>query len=145
MTWPPPTPDPQKSVVSSICNPWCSQDTLYFQPGLKDPASPSATWRAAKWSKDRQTVALSQWSYHLLLYGLWIRMVFMLFNGWKNQRKDSILACEKYVRTFLVVQWLKLCTPKAGVLGSTDGQGTRSHMPQLKEPTCCTLRPGAAK
>ena len=41
--------------------------------------------------------------------------------------------------TSLVVQWLRLCTPTAGSLGSVPGQGTRSrtpqlsvHMPQLK-------------
>ena len=32
----------------------------------------------------------------------------------------------------LVVQWLRLCTPNAGGLGSIPGQGTRSHMAQLK-------------
>ena len=36
--------------------------------------------------------------------------------------------------TSLVVQWLRLCTPNAGGPGSIPGQGTRSHMPQLKEP-----------
>ena len=32
----------------------------------------------------------------------------------------------------LVVQWLRLCTPDSGGLGSIPGQGTRSHMPQLR-------------
>ncbi|TEA33613.1 hypothetical protein DBR06_SOUSAS3910181, partial [Sousa chinensis] len=32
----------------------------------------------------------------------------------------------------LVVQWLRLHAPKAGGLGSIPGQGTRSHMPQLR-------------
>ena len=36
--------------------------------------------------------------------------------------------------TYLVVQWLRLCTPNAGGLGSIPGQGTRSHMAQLKTP-----------
>ena len=27
-----------------------------------------------------------------------------------------------------VAQWLRLCTPNAGGLGSIPGQGTRSHM-----------------
>ena len=39
--------------------------------------------------------------------------------------------------TSLVVQWLRLHPPDAGNLGSIPGQGTRSHMPQL--------RPSAAK
>ena len=34
--------------------------------------------------------------------------------------------------TFPVVQWLRLCTPNAGGPGSIPGQGTRSHMVQLK-------------
>ena len=34
--------------------------------------------------------------------------------------------------TSLVVQWLRLCSPKADSPGSIPGQGTRSHMSQLK-------------
>ena len=34
--------------------------------------------------------------------------------------------------TSLVVQWLKLHSHNAGDLGLIPGQGTRSHMPQLK-------------
>ena len=37
-----------------------------------------------------------------------------------------------YVETFLVGQWLRLCAPKAGGPGSIPGQGTRSHMLQLR-------------
>ena len=37
--------------------------------------------------------------------------------------------------TSLVVQWPRLCAPKAGGLGSVPGQGTRSHMLQLKSST----------
>ena len=36
------------------------------------------------------------------------------------------------VGTSLVVKWLRLCTPSAGVPGSIPGQGTRSHMSQFK-------------
>ncbi|TEA39003.1 hypothetical protein DBR06_SOUSAS1710095, partial [Sousa chinensis] len=32
----------------------------------------------------------------------------------------------------LVVQWLILHAPNAGGPGSISGQGTRSHMPQLR-------------
>ena len=39
----------------------------------------------------------------------------------------------KIVRgTSLVVQWLGLHAPNAGGLGLILGQGTRSHMPQLR-------------
>ena len=31
-----------------------------------------------------------------------------------------------------MVQWLRLCAPDAGGLGSIPGWGTRSHMPQLR-------------
>ena len=34
--------------------------------------------------------------------------------------------------TFLVVEWLRLCTSKAGGPGSTPGQGTRFHVLQLR-------------
>ena len=35
----------------------------------------------------------------------------------------------------LLVQWLRLCTPNAEGLSWIPGQGTRSHMPQLREST----------
>ena len=34
--------------------------------------------------------------------------------------------------TSLVVQWLRLCAPSARGPGSIPGQGTRSHIPQLR-------------
>ena len=37
-----------------------------------------------------------------------------------------------------VVQWLRLHSPNAGGPGSIPGQGTRSHMPQLKIPHAAT-------
>ena len=37
----------------------------------------------------------------------------------------------RIIGTFLVVQWLELCTLNAGGPGSILGQGTRYHMPQL--------------
>ncbi|TEA31844.1 hypothetical protein DBR06_SOUSAS8310075, partial [Sousa chinensis] len=38
--------------------------------------------------------------------------------------------------TSLVVQQLRLHAPNVGVPGSIPGQGTRSHMPQIKDSTC---------
>ena len=38
----------------------------------------------------------------------------------------------KYTGTSLVVQWLRLCTHNARGPGSIPGQGTRSHMLQLR-------------
>ena len=37
--------------------------------------------------------------------------------------------------TSLVVQWLQLCAPNVGALGSIPDQGTRSHMSQLRPGT----------
>ena len=48
------------------------------------------------------------------------------------------------LRTSVVVLWLRLCSSKAGVLGSIPGQGTRIHMLQLRV-RIPQLRPGAAK
>ena len=39
---------------------------------------------------------------------------------------------KKHPGTSLVVQWRRLCAPNTGVLGSIPGQGTRSHLPQLR-------------
>ena len=36
------------------------------------------------------------------------------------------------------VQWLRLHIPNAGGLNSIPGQGTRSHMPQIKIPHATT-------
>ena len=49
----------------------------------------------------------------------------------------------------LVVQWLRLCAPNAGGLGSIPGQGTRSYMhaatrssqAATKEPACSNENP----
>ena len=35
-------------------------------------------------------------------------------------------------RTSMVVQWLRLRAPSAGGLGLIPGQGSRSHIPQLR-------------
>ena len=43
---------------------------------------------------------------------------------------------QKYnMGTSLVIQWLRLCAPDAGGLGLIPGQGTRSHIPQLRPST----------
>ena len=67
-------------------------------------------------------------------------------SSWKHLR-------EFHEGTSMVVQWLRLCAPDAGGPGLISGQGTRSHMPQLrvrrpqlkippattkiKDPKCC--------
>ena len=47
-----------------------------------------------------------------------------VWEGWKTDLKA--------LGTSLVVQWLRLWAPNAGGPGSIPGQGTRSHMPQLR-------------
>ena len=56
------------------------------------------------------------------------------------------------LETSLVVQWLRLHAPNAGSLGLIPGQGTRSHMMQLRvcmlqleEARMQQQRPNAAK
>ena len=44
----------------------------------------------------------------------------------------------------LVVWWLRLSASNSGDLGSVPGQGTRSHMPQLRVPRL-QLKLGEAK
>ena len=44
-------------------------------------------------------------------------------------------------RTLLVVQWLRLCTLNAGGLGLIPGQGTRSHILQVR---VCLGFPGSS-
>ena len=53
---------------------------------------------------------------------------------------------------FLAFQWLRLCAPNAGGLGSIPGQGSRFYVLQLKIPHATTkkfcmpqLRPSIAK
>ena len=45
---------------------------------------------------------------------------------------EGNMAIEVSEGTSLVVQWLRLCAPVSGGLGSIPGQGTRSHVLQLK-------------
>ena len=46
---------------------------------------------------------------------------------------SSIILIKAFMfRDFPMVQQLSLCAPNAGGLGLIPGQGTRSHMPQLK-------------
>ena len=52
--------------------------------------------------------------------------------GKRKQNKIPMLLKGKYFGTSLVVQWLRLCTLEAGPPGLIPGQGTRSHMPQLR-------------
>ena len=43
-------------------------------------------------------------------------------------------------RDFPVIQWLRLRAPSAGGPDLAPGQGTRSHMPQLKDLLCSATK-----
>ena len=55
----------------------------------------------------------------------------------RRQKEKSKVKCllEERCGNSLVVQWLRLCAPSAGGLGSILGQGTRSCMLQLRVHT----------
>ena len=64
-----------------------------------------------------------------------IREAFHIFNQDMEATSMPIsrrMDKKAMVGNSLVVQWLRLCTPDTGGLGSIPGQGTRSHMPQLR-------------
>ena len=54
----------------------------------------------------------------------------------QNLQRSKLAALNKcqLCGTSLVVQWIGQHTPNAGGLGSIPGQGTSSHMPQLRRP-----------
>ena len=57
------------------------------------------------------------------------KIVRISHEGW-NVGEDHQ---EDMTGTSLVVQWLRCNIPNAGHPGSISGQGTRSHMPQLRD------------
>ena len=63
---------------------------------------------------------------------------FHKFNHFKFSNRGGYVKelSDQFAGTSLVVQWLRLSNPNAGGLGSIPSQGTGSHMPQRKDPTC---------
>ena len=67
----------------------------------------------------------------------------ILHDGVGRRCIPQVLSCRQQnplqliiiIGTSLMVQWVRLCAPNAGVPGSIPGQGTRSHMPQLRART----------
>ena len=62
------------------------------------------------------------------------------WEGTSGKSENNLLSQESWLGTSLVVQWLRLSTPNARGLGSIPGQGTRSHVPQLKNPHATAKR-----
>ena len=48
------------------------------------------------------------------------------------------VTCRDFLVASVSAVWLRLHTPNAWGLGSISGQETRSHMPELKDPSCHT-------
>ena len=88
-------------------------------------------------------------SFYLIQGKLWLGQHFNFFVLFAlritDQQKSSVQISSNWIlfcsfknanpESFLVVQWLRLHTPNAGGLSSIPGQGTRSHMPQLRPST----------
>ena len=55
-----------------------------------------------------------------------------LYNIYRFNSSSPFKLKPGHAGTFLLVQWLRYHTPNAEGLGSIPGQGTRSHMPQLR-------------
>ena len=56
----------------------------------------------------------------------------------RGERQRAKVLVKNSCGTSLVVQWLRLCATNAGDQGSIPGQGTRSHILQLKIPSAKT-------
>ena len=107
-----------------------------------DPERARGKQDGAEGEVNRKTVVTKP---HLTLQVLW---------SWDS---PSVLSPEDAREgTSLVIQWLRLHAPSVGGPGSILGQGTRSHVPQLKIMPTATkmqdgrscvpqLRPGTAK
>ena len=63
---------------------------------------------------------------------------YFVFLNSKSCKKKKWVKKNKARGDFPVVQWLRLHAPKIGGLSSILGQGTRSHMLQLKGPHAAT-------
>ena len=72
--------------------------------------------------------------YYLLINNKIVHLLCSLHGLVKLTHKLAI------TQTSLVVQWLRLHSQCRG-LSSVPGWGTRSHMPQLKDPTGCSEDP----
>ena len=59
-------------------------------------------------------------------------ILFFFFSSLHSILASVTSPVAKIVGTLLMVQWLRLQAPNGGVLGSIPGQGTRSHIQQLK-------------
>ena len=52
--------------------------------------------------------------------------------GPRGPPEGRLAFCNFFLGTSLEYQWLRFRTPSAGAPGLIPGQGTRSHMPQLR-------------
>ena len=74
-------------------------------------------------------------SRHVFLPQHWPQVAASNWVSWRLGASES--KYKEEVGTSLMAQSLRLCVLNAGGPGSIPGQGTRTHMSQLKDPTCC--------
>ena len=79
----------------------------------------------------------------LLVRDTTLDLFFSIQNMWNLSSENMRFKISRSWAS-LVVQWLRLGAPNSGDLGSVPGQGTRSHMPQLRVPML-QLKLGEAK
>ena len=105
---------PRSKVPNSL-----RQDT---QEEQHPPLGPAGVHRPCCWPNYDRSAGLG-------LPAAGVRGLFFM-SGFKAFMFCSIL--KTTWGTSPVVQWLRLCVPKAAGMGSIPGQGTRSHRPQLR-------------
>ena len=72
---------------------------------------------------------------HVFLPQHWPQVAASNWVSWRLGASES--KYKEEVGTSLMAQSLRLCVLNAGGPGSIPGQGTRTHMSQLKDLTCC--------
>ena len=92
--------------------------------GFHRPGGEGRGWR---WFQDDSSALHLLCTFFLLL----LHQLHIRSSGIRSQRLGN-LVLKSYKGTFLVVQWIRLCSLNAGGPGSIPSQGARSGRPQLK-------------
>ena len=110
----------RRGLLTAVPNFFSTRDWFHERPSFHRPGLEG--W----FQGDSSPLHLLCTFFLLLLHQLHIRS-----SGIRSQRLGT-LVLKSYMGTFLVVQWIRLCTLNAGGPGSIPSQGARSRMPQLK-------------
>ena len=85
------------------------------------------------WMSTRETSLISKWDPDYCQYFIFSSAQRSKQYHWLPENRESLLFWRRWwFGTALVVQWLRLRALSAEGLGSIPGQGTRSHVLQLK-------------